>query len=203
MLFFNKLFENKDFSNPVTNIPYPVIELDGSIIRTYFSPNGYTKQAIMERLKNATKSIRFMAFAFTDKDIANILIEKKKEGLIVEGIYDSCLIGKYSTYYSLRENKILALRDGNQALMHHKTIIIDNKTVITGSFNFSKSAQESNNEDTLIIDSYGLSTVYTGEFFRLKKAAFNNKDLPPYDHPACGNGGGNNDNPDGNPISEG
>jgi phosphatidylserine/phosphatidylglycerophosphate/cardiolipin synthase-like enzyme len=199
---FNKLFNNKDFSTPLTNIPYPVIELDGSIIRTYFSPNGNTKKAIMERLNKAKKSIRFMAFAFTDKDIADILIKKKNEGLIVEGIYDSCLIGKYSTYYTLRENKILALRDGNQALMHSKTFIIDNKTVITGSFNFSKSAEESNNEDTLIIDSYGLATVYTGEYFRLRNSAFNNKNLPPYDHPACG--GGNNNSPtDNNPDLEG
>ena len=69
--------------------------------------------------------------------------------------------------------------------MHEKTIIIDDQIVITGSFNFSNSAEHNNNENTLIIKSDEIAGTYNKEYEKLKFAALNNKNLPPYDHPAC------------------
>ena len=75
--------------------------------------------------------------------------------------------------------------DGNQALLHHKVIILDDKTVITGSFNFSKNAELNNDENTVIIKSPAVAKLYLDEYARVKQAATNNKNIPPYDHPAC------------------
>jgi len=181
---FNRNFGG-EFGGKPAQVINPLIEVGGATIKTYFSPRGGTKAAIIEELKKAQKSIRFLAFSFTEKDTGNLMIQKKNEGLKVEGIFDACLIDRYSMYYPFRENKIFVLRDGNQALLHNKTIIIDEETVITGSYNFSKSAEESNNEDVIIIKSPTLAKQFTDEFSRLKTAALSHKDIPAYDHPAC------------------
>ncbi|MCL6441703.1 MAG: FAM83 family protein, partial [Thermoleophilum sp.] len=58
------------------------------------------------------------------------------------------------------------LQDGNRYLMHHKVIIIDERTVVFGSYNFSASAQE-NNENCLIVDSPELARQFVAEFNRV------------------------------------
>lgn len=182
---FKRMYEGNIFGPNPHEIPNPKVNVNGITIRTYFSPGGGTMNAILEEAKKAQKSIKFMAFSMTDKNLADILIQKKQAGVKVEGVFDNCLIPQYSIYWALRKAGILSLRDGNQALMHHKTMIIDDETVITGSFNFSKSAEEANNENTLIIRHQAIAKQYNSEYNRIRYAAFNNKDLPAYDHPAC------------------
>ena len=48
--------------------------------------------------------------------------------------------------------------------MHHKVVIIDDKTVITGSFNFTQTANDANDDNVLIIDSPAVATLYNQEF---------------------------------------
>lgn len=182
---FRRMYDKNMFGPNPHEIPNEKVNVNGISIRTYFSPGGGTMSAILEEVKKAKKSVRFMAFSMTDKNLAEILIQKKQAGLKVEGIFDNCLIPQYSIYWTLKKAGILSLRDGNQALMHHKTMIIDDETVITGSFNFSKSAEEANNENTLIIRHQAIAKQYNAEYNRVRYAAFNNKNLPPYDHPAC------------------
>ncbi len=185
---FTKMFVNNDFGPESGQVPNPVVSVGDATIKTYFSPYGGTQQAVVNEIKKATKSIKFMIFAFTDQNIAQAMIDKKHQGINVEGIFDSCSINKYSWYYPLKDEQIPTYRDGNQALLHSKTIIIDDQTVITGSFNFSNKAETGNNEDTLIINSPSLGIQYLAEYDRLKFASLNNKDIPPYDHPACNHG---------------
>lgn len=182
---FKRMFESEQFGPINFNMPNPVVNIEGQEIRTYFSPRGGSKQAIIEELKKAQKSIKFMAFSYTDKDMANIMIEKKKLGLSVEGAFDECLLGQSSVYYMLKAGKVFSMKDGNQALLHHKTIIIDNETVINGSFNFSKSAEERNNEDFVIIKSKSHASYFLKEYERVKNASLTHTNIPPYDHPAC------------------
>lgn len=183
---FKRMYEQGIFDVNPHEMPYKEVDVSGMKVKTYFSPGGNTMSAIVEELKKAQKSIKFMAFSMTSKDILQVMADKKTQGLKVEGVFDSCLIPQYSIYWDLRKAKVMALRDGNQALMHHKTIIIDDETVVTGSFNFSKSADQGNNENCVIIKSPGLAQQYSKEYFRIRTAAFDNKNLPDYDHPACG-----------------
>lgn len=186
---FNKLFNGTFNNKPALQLPHPTVNVGDATIKTYFSPNGGTLKAIIDELKTATK-VKFMAFSFTSTDIANEFINiSKKPGGEVEGIYDGC---QASNAYerpiltNLRQNKIWINADGNQALLHHKVMILDDQTVITGSFNFSKNAESSNNENTLIIKSPSLAKSFLAEYERIKKASITNKNLAPYDHPACG-----------------
>lgn len=182
---FNRMFEKGDFGFVTSPVINPTIKVGNAEIKTFFSPKGGTQKAILDELRNAKSSIKFMAFSFTEKNMGQVLIDKKNQGLKVEGIFDTCLIDKYSNYYPFRENKILSLKDGNQALLHHKVFIIDDETVITGSYNFSNSAENSNNEDTIIVKSKDFANSYLIEYSKVRFAALTNQDIPPYDHPAC------------------
>lgn len=189
-IHFKRLFEQSDMSgkNPYI-IPNPLVDLgNGTTIRTFFSPRGGTMDAVIQELSKARNSIKFMVFSMTHQQVEEVLIAKKKAGVKIEGVFDDCLISNSSLYADLKKNNIYSLRDGNQALLHHKAIIIDDETVITGSFNFSASAEESNNENAFIIKSKTIAGQYSNEYSRVKYSALNNKNLPPYDNPACGYG---------------
>jgi phosphatidylserine/phosphatidylglycerophosphate/cardiolipin synthase-like enzyme len=63
------------------------------------------------------------------------------------------------------------LLDGNPYAMHHKVIILDNKTVILGSFNFTRNADEANDENILFIHDRDVAAAFRSEFDRVYKEA--------------------------------
>ena len=68
---------------------------------------------------------------------------------------------------NLRDNGLGVHLDGNPRNMHHKVIIIDEKIVITGSYNFSQSAEERNDENVLFIHNAEVAETYLNEFERV------------------------------------
>ena len=50
--------------------------------------------------------------------------------------------------------------DAAHAIAHNKVMVIDGRTVITGSFNFTNAAEEHNAENLLILNSPDLAEVY-------------------------------------------
>jgi phosphatidylserine/phosphatidylglycerophosphate/cardiolipin synthase-like enzyme len=187
---FNRLYDESLFGGPRAPAPYPELMIGGAEVQVFFSPLGGARQALIEAITNATQSIRIMAFVFTEEAVAKAVIDRKRAGVSVEAVFDDCLINFSSQFYNFRRAGIWARRDGNQALMHHKVMVIDDDTVITGSYNFSNNAERSNNETLVIIRSRPLAQAYLEEFARLRHAAIKNRDLPPYDHPACRRGTG-------------
>ncbi|HEY9840787.1 MAG: phosphatidylserine/phosphatidylglycerophosphate/cardiolipin synthase family protein [Candidatus Sericytochromatia bacterium] len=168
---FERMFVHKIFGVAPRQVPHPVIKVGNTTIRTFFSPRGGGQEAIVDMLANARQRISFMTFSFTDKTMADLMIRKRAEGLRVEGVYDQCLAyGQYSTKRMLSQNNILTRHDGNEALLHHKVILVDD-TVIAGSYNFSSNADKSNNENMLIIQDAGVATAYAQEYDRVMRAA--------------------------------
>ncbi|MEZ0371661.1 MAG: phospholipase D-like domain-containing protein [Candidatus Sericytochromatia bacterium] len=189
---FERLFTRELFGSNPHQIPYPVVQVDGATIQTYFSPRGGTKQAILETLSKAQKQIRMMAFSVTDEDVQQLLIEKHRQGVSIEAIFDGCMISQYSIFQDLLLKNIPVMIDGNQALLHSKVFVVDGQVVITGSYNFSKNAEERNNENTLIIRSPKVAGFYNEEFERLKRASLTHQ-VPPYDNRACSSTESGND----------
>lgn len=154
------------------NTPYPVLQLsDGSRIETYFAPEENVRGAIMSRLRQAKGEILFLAFSFTDDDIARVLLEKAREGVRVRGVFESRQESEYSEYKVLRKAGMDVRLDGNPRTMHHKVFVIDGLVTITGSYNFSKNAAEENDENILIIENADLARAYREEFERVYQAA--------------------------------
>lgn len=134
-------------------------------IDVYFSPKGGCTEAIIKNINKAKKTIQVQAYSFTSASIANALIEAKNNGKeILVILDDSNLTDKYSLMSKLYDFKVPVIVDSKHKISHNKIIIIDEEIIITGSFNFSKSAEESNAENLLIINNKGLAKKYIDNF---------------------------------------
>ena len=121
-------------------------------IQVYFSPNGGCTDAIVREINRAKDIIRIQAYAFTSQPIAKAIIEAKKRGVKIEAVLDkSNRTAKYSAATFLMNQGVEVLIDDKHAIAHNKIILIDDKMIITGSFNFSRAAEESNAENLLVI----------------------------------------------------
>lgn len=152
------------------DIQFPLITLrDGTEIRTFFSPENDTITPLLNEIRSAKKSIHFMAFSFTHDKLGDAMREKYRQGIDVKGVFDESGINRYSEYMIMKKDGILVNVDRTRGAMHHKVIVIDEKTVITGSYNFSKSAETRNVENLLIIKgNKKIAQEYIDEFYRLK-----------------------------------
>jgi phosphatidylserine/phosphatidylglycerophosphate/cardiolipin synthase-like enzyme len=127
----------------------------------YFSPNGGCTDAIVRELNNAKSSILMQAYSFTSAPIAKALLEAHKKRVKVEVILDkSQVIEKYSSVTFLHNSVIPTRIDSSHAIAHNKIMIIDGATLITGSFNFTKAAEEKNAENILVIRDKALAAKY-------------------------------------------
>jgi phosphatidylserine/phosphatidylglycerophosphate/cardiolipin synthase-like enzyme len=124
----------------------------GGPLEVYFSPNGGCTDAIVRELEAATSTIRIQAYSFTSRPIAQALLAARQRGVMIEAILDdSNRTDKYSAATFLKNQGVTVLIDDQHAIAHNKIILIDDAVIITGSFNFSRAAEESNAENLLVI----------------------------------------------------
>ena len=124
----------------------------GPSIRLYFSPNGGGTEAIISEIRHARSEVLVQAYSFTSAPIAKALLDARKRGVKVSVILDkSQRKANYSAADFLRNSGIATYIDGKHAIAHNKIMIIDRVCVITGSFNFTKAAEEKNAENILVI----------------------------------------------------
>lgn len=134
-------------------------------IAVYFSPHGGCTQAAVKELGAAKSIILVQAYSFTSKPIAKALLEAHKRGVKVEVILDkSQRTEKYSEADFLVNVGIPTKIDSKHAIAHNKVMVIDGATVITGSFNFTKAAEENNAENLLVIRSSEVAAKYTANW---------------------------------------
>jgi phosphatidylserine/phosphatidylglycerophosphate/cardiolipin synthase-like enzyme len=113
-------------------------------------------------LGDAKRTVLVQAYSFTSAPLAKALLEAHKRGIQVQVILDkSQRTEKYSSADFLANQGVPTMIDANHAIAHNKVIVIDGEVVITGSFNFTKAAQEKNAENLLIIRDQALAVQYT------------------------------------------
>lgn len=121
-------------------------------IDAYFSPNGGATEAIIKEINSAKSEILVQAYSFTSKPIAKALVDAHKQGIKIEAVLDkSQRKEKYTSADFVAHAGIPTYIDSTHAIAHNKIIIIDRSTLITGSFNFTKAAEEKNAENLLIL----------------------------------------------------
>jgi phosphatidylserine/phosphatidylglycerophosphate/cardiolipin synthase-like enzyme len=121
-------------------------------VAVYFSPNGGATDAVVREVSAAQHQILVQAYSFTSAPIAKALVEAHKRGVKILAVLDkSNQTEKYSAATFLVNAGIQTLIDDQHAIAHNKVMVIDSATVITGSFNFTKAAEEKNAENLLII----------------------------------------------------
>jgi phosphatidylserine/phosphatidylglycerophosphate/cardiolipin synthase-like enzyme len=151
-------------SSPVVRQPSQV---EGAPVATaagidvYFSPKGGCQDAIIKELDTAKVSVHLQAYSFTSAPIAKALLGAHERGVKVEVVIDKSRVTEgYSEVTFLMNQDIPVFADGKHAIAHNKVMIIDGKTVIAGSFNFTKAAEEQNAENLLVIRSPELAAKY-------------------------------------------
>ncbi|MDR2463002.1 MAG: phospholipase D family protein [Verrucomicrobiales bacterium] len=118
----------------------------------YFSPAGGAEASIVSELQKAREQILLQAYAFTSAAIARALIDAKQRGVEVVAILDkSNESAKYSAAKFLANHDIPVYTDWRPTIAHSKILLIDGKTIITSSFNFTRAAELSNTENLLVI----------------------------------------------------
>lgn len=166
---FEEMFLNGRFgSRSPADTPHPELQLSGIRVLCLFAPEDGVQKAIIEAVEKAEATIDFMAFSFTSKEIAEAMAKRAKAGVAIRGVFEKRGAGsKYARDDFLAERGATIYLDDNAYTMHHKTIIIDEAVVVTGSYNFSASAEKQNDENVLIIHSDELAQKYTREFEEL------------------------------------
>lgn len=135
----------------------------------HFSPNGGATPAVTREIGNAKKSIYVLAYSFTSPQILKALADAKANGVDVEIVLDkSNATAQYTGATYVANAGIPTYIDRKHAIMHNKVIVIDGDTVITGSFNFTKAAEEKNAENLLVLRSTALASAYRKEWERHK-----------------------------------
>ncbi|HUW60306.1 MAG TPA: phospholipase D-like domain-containing protein [Candidatus Bathyarchaeia archaeon] len=148
--------------------PYPQLTVEGVDVECYFAPEDDVYQEIEAEIEAARASIDFMAFSFTLRDLAKAMVRRQDDGVRVRGIFDTQqAASRYSQDEYLAEKGATIYLDRNPHVMHHKVIVVDGQTVVTGSYNFSKSAEEKNDENVIIIHSADIAKEYVREFEKL------------------------------------
>src|SRR2546426_2008796 len=130
----------------------PATEFTPARVTVYFSPNGGATDAVVREVNAATQQILVQAYTFTSAPIAKALVEAHKRGVKILTVLDkSNQTEKYSAATFLANAGIQTLIDDQHAIAHNKVMVIDSATVIPGSFNFTKAAEEKNAENLLVI----------------------------------------------------
>jgi phosphatidylserine/phosphatidylglycerophosphate/cardiolipin synthase-like enzyme len=159
---FNEMFTGRQFGRrSPSDTPHPRVLINDIAIENYFSPEDRVQNEIIAEIAEAQHRIDFMMFSFTSEPISEAMLMRILDGVRVRGIMEKSQAANQSS-----RDEFLALRgaeifiDENDATFHHKTLILDETTVITGSYNFSASAENENDENVLIIESPELAKQY-------------------------------------------
>jgi phosphatidylserine/phosphatidylglycerophosphate/cardiolipin synthase-like enzyme len=123
-----------------------------SAIKVYFSPNGGCQQAVVSQIRKATQTIDIAMYYLSSKKIAQALAQASQNNVRVRIVLDqSQEIESASKSGYLIKHGLQVRYHLGFGLMHNKFAIIDGQSLITGSFNWTLTAEERNEENLLII----------------------------------------------------
>lgn len=137
-------------SRPPAPAPTPAASEGG--IQVFFSPNGGAAAALVNLLDSATKSVDVQAYYLTSSVIAKPIADAHARGVKVRVVLDQTAAGeKYSSATYLGNAGVPVWLDGDHEIAHNKVMLVDGETIVTGSFNFTRSADEKHAENLLLI----------------------------------------------------
>ena len=135
----------------------------------FFCPEEQCAEQLISKINSAEKSIQIAIYSFTHDEIAGALLDAKSRDLEVQVLMESQQAGsEYSDDERLAEAGIeVKFMENPLGIMHNKFMVIDSKLVATGSFNYSKNADERNNENIVFLCDTIIAQRFQGEFERL------------------------------------
>jgi len=164
---FDEMWDGEFGPTSPSTVGDQALTIDGTPIQVLFAAEDEAMERLVPLIKGAKSSIRFMAFSFTHDDMGAAVLARAKAGVDVKGIFETRgSETEYSELTRLYCAEVPVRQDGNPGTFHHKVFILDDKTVITGSLNFSENADESNDENVVVITNSDVAAQYQQEFER-------------------------------------
>lgn len=122
-------------------------------IDAIFSPGGGCEKRIVSEIESAEKSVFVQMYMFTSRPIADALVKAKKHGVDVKVILDASQEKMaYGRWPVMQKGGVKVFFDRDHEIANSKIILIDDRTIITGSYNFTKAAEEKNAENVVVIE---------------------------------------------------
>ncbi len=150
------------------------------ILAIYFTPPAGGASGLIKQIDGAKKSIKVMAYGFTATNLAEALVRAKRRGVDVALIQDEkSAQNNRETLPILLAAGIDVRSDGKHAIQHNKVMLIDDDIVITGSYNFTNSAEKRNAENIMIVRSAYAAKRYADNWKTHWDHSEKVTDLPP------------------------
>jgi phosphatidylserine/phosphatidylglycerophosphate/cardiolipin synthase-like enzyme len=171
---FEEMFVDDKFGpDVVAETPNPRVTMNGVPIDVFFAPDDNVQASLVDLLDNAKESIYFMAFSFTADPIGDVIRNRARDGVVVAGVMESEQIDSNvgTEFDPFKQAGLDVLRDANEGQMHHKVIIVDENTVVLGSYNFTNSAETRNDENLIVVYNKEIAAQFMAEFIRVHSQA--------------------------------
>lgn len=170
---FDEMFEKAEFGGRSTYDGKAEFEHAGGDVQIIFAPEADSVSVLIAEIEGAAQSIRFMTFVFSLEELAAAMLNHAASlDVSIEGVFEHRnSAASWSQMPALHCAGAAVRQDGNRYVLHHKVIIIDDHTVITGSFNFSRSAATNNDEKIVIIRHAAIAELYLQEWQRVWDSA--------------------------------
>jgi phosphatidylserine/phosphatidylglycerophosphate/cardiolipin synthase-like enzyme len=166
---FDEMWDGQFGAKSPSTLADQSVNINGSQILVIFtSEDSALENVIIPFVQGAKSSVYFMAFSFTDYPLADAMVQDKLRDIDVAGVFES--FGSTSESSELKTlvcGDVPVRQDGNGGFLHHKVIVVDERYVVTGSLNFSTRAEETNDENVIIIDNPEIARLYKDEFERV------------------------------------
>jgi phosphatidylserine/phosphatidylglycerophosphate/cardiolipin synthase-like enzyme len=131
------------------------------VLGVFFTPPSGAGKALVQWIDDARQEVLVQAYGFTHNAIAQALLRAHLRGVRVAVLLDQKSSSTNRYVIDLLQGSRVDVRfDGEHAIAHNKVMVIDQHVVVTGSFNFTNSADTRNAENLLILDSPGLASRY-------------------------------------------
>jgi phosphatidylserine/phosphatidylglycerophosphate/cardiolipin synthase-like enzyme len=171
---FEEMFNDHRFGqDSPRETTHTTFTIDGQRVEILFAPEDLVADRIIDLLLNSNQRVDMLAYSFTLDSLAETLVSVSQRGVTIRGVMDEGQVyDNIGTEYDRMRQAGLDFRlDGALAAMHNKVIIIDANIVILGSFNFTRSADERNDENVLIIYDPEIAALYEAEFEKIYSSA--------------------------------
>jgi phosphatidylserine/phosphatidylglycerophosphate/cardiolipin synthase-like enzyme len=165
---------NEKFGPFKTDLGPHIFNIGGSTVELYFSPTDSTNNHILDVINSANSQLYFGVYELTETNDANAIVAKKNAGLSVAGCvdqYDSTNGGTAFTILRTGLGSDLKVYAQNYSIYHNKYVIADpcntasDPQVLTGSHNWTTSADTKNDENTVIIHNADVANIYYQAFY--------------------------------------
>lgn len=136
-----------------------------SVTEAHFSPGEDCRRQLLDLLVSARETIDISIFTISDDRLANAIVNAHKRGIQIRLITDNDKAqDQGSDIYYLIDQGLNIRMDKTENHMHHKFAIIDKNVLVNGSFNWTRSATEYNQENILVTNEQKLVAAYLAEF---------------------------------------